>query len=85
MTSTIDKRLGALEAAQSVTEPVTIIRIITLAGDKDAEPASADVGGMPLLRADDETGEAFLTRVRAAAALAAKPGCVRTALVWPKL
>ena len=85
MNSTIDKRLAALEAAQGVKEPVTIIRIITLPGDVDAEPDRAEVGGATIYRANEETGEAFLTRVRAAAALAAKPGCVRVALVLPRM
>ena len=85
MNSTIDKRLAALEAAQGVKEPITIIRIITLPGDVDAEPDRAEVGGATIYRADDEAGEAFLARVRAAAALAAKPGCVRVALVLPRV
>ena len=60
-----------------MTEPVTVIRVIKLAGHPECEPDRADVGGGTIHRADGETGEAFLTRVQVAAALAAKPGCVR--------
>ena len=85
MNSTIDKRLAALEAAQGVKEPVTIIRIITLPGHLDAEPGHATVGGLTIHRMDDETADTFMARVEAEAALAAKPGCVRVALVLPRM
>lgn len=85
MNATIQKRVEALEAKQSAEEPIIIIRVIALPGDKEAEPAKADVGGRTILRADDETGEAFLARVRAEAELAARPGCVGMALVWPTM
>ena len=85
MTGTIERRLEALEARRSGIDPVLIIRIVTLGGDTPDEPARAEIGGRPLLRADDETGEAFLTRVEAEAKLAAKPGCVGVALVWPRM
>ena len=57
-----------------MTEPVTVIRVIKLAGHPECEPDRADVGGGTIHRADGETGEAFLTRVQVAAAMAAKPG-----------
>ena len=85
MTTALEKRLEALEASHDVREPITIIRIVTLPGDVDAEPDRAEVGGKQLLRADGETGEAFLERVEAEAKLAAKPGCVRVALVFPRM
>ncbi len=84
MSGLIDRRIQALEASLGVNEPVTIIRVIALPGQQDAEPGSADVGGKSILRASDETGEAFMTRVESEARLAAKPGCVRVALVWPR-
>ena len=85
MTYALEKRLEALEARQGASDPVLIIRIVTLGGDKEAEPATADVGGRQLVRADDETGEAFLQRVEAEAKLAVKAGCVSVALVWPRM
>ena len=85
MNSTIDKRLAALEAAQGVKEPITIIRIIALPGHLDAEPDHATVGGMTIHRMDDETADTFMARVEAEAALAAKLGCVRVALVLPRM
>lgn len=83
MTGTIEKRLEALETRQSVIDPVVIVRFVTLGGETSDEPGRADVGGRTLLRADSETGHAFLARVEAEAKLAAKPGCVGVALVWP--
>ena len=85
MSTTLERRLDALESRQSVTDPVTIIRIITLAEDARAEPARADVGGRSIPRADGETAEAFLARVEAEAKLEAKPGCAGMALVWPEI
>ena len=85
MSTTLERRLDALESRQSGTDPVTIIRIITLAEDTRAEPARADVGGRSIPRADGETAEAFLARVEAEAKLAAKPGCAGMALVWPEI
>lgn len=84
MTGIIEKRIQSLETSQSVSERVTIIRIIVVPGLPDAEPGSADVGGKTIYRADDETGEAFLARVKAEAKLAAKTGCSGVALVWPQ-
>lgn len=83
MSTALEKRLEALEARQG--DPVLIIRIITLPGDRESEPDRAEVGGRPLLRADGETGEEFLARVEAQAKLAAKPGFVGVALVWPRM
>ena len=85
MSTTLERRLDALESRQSVTDPVMIIRIITLPEDAGAEPARADVGGRSIPRADGETAEAFLARVEAEAKLAAKPGCAGMALVWPEM
>ncbi|WP_088286145.1 hypothetical protein [Ideonella sp. A 288] len=85
MTNTVEKRIEALEAHLCGKEPITIIRIITLAEDKNAEPARADVRGESLEREDHETVEAFLARVEAVARLAALPGRIGTALVWPEM
>ncbi len=85
MSTAIEKRIEALEAGQSTSEPITIIRIITLPDDVDAEPGRAEVGGRTILRADNETGEAFLARAEAEAKLAARLGCVGVALVWPRV
>ena len=84
MSAALDRRLEALEARQSEKEPWTIIRIIYLGAEQDNEPFTADVGGRSIQRADDESAEAFLARVRVEARLAAKPGCVAVALVWPR-
>jgi len=81
MNASIDRRLEALEARHSEKEPWTIIRIIYLGAEQDNEPFSADVGGRSIRRADDESAEAFLARVRVEARLAAKPGCTAVALV----
>ena len=81
MTGTIEKRVEALEASQSLSEPVTWI-ITYVAPGPDAEPCRADVGGRTIHRTDGETGEGFLARVAAEAKLAAKPGCGGVAMVW---
>lgn len=85
MTSTIDRRLLALESRQGPRELVTIIRIIAMPGHLDAEPDHATVGGMTIHRMDGETADTFMARVEAEAAMAAKPGCVRMALVFPRV
>ena len=69
MNSTIDKRLAALEAAQGVKEPITIIRIIAMPGHLDAEPDHATVGGLTIHRMDDESADTFMARVEAEANL----------------
>ena len=87
MSASIDRRLEALEARHSEKEPWTIIRIMFMGGpadEQDNEPFSADVGGRSIQRADDESAEAFLARVRVEARLAAEPGCTARALVWPR-
>ena len=84
MTGTIEKRVEALEASQSLSEPVTWIITFVAPGRLDAEPGRADVGGRTIHRTDGETGEVFLARVAAEAKLAAKPGCGGVALVWPR-
>jgi BMFP domain-containing protein YqiC len=86
MTNALERRLEALETRLIEREPVTIIRIVVMGDDKDAEPAAADVrGGQSVAREEGETAEAFLARVRSEASLAAKPGCVGVALVWPDM
>ena len=84
MIANIERRVEALEAHESVKEPITIIRIVTLGGGTPDEPVRAEIGGRPLLRAGGETGEAFLARVEAEAKLSSKPGCLAVALVWPR-
>ena len=84
MSASIDRRLEQLEARHSERDPWTIIRIIYLGAEQDNEPFSADVGGRSIQRADDESAEAFMERVRVEARLAAKPGCTAVALVWPR-
>ena len=84
MTGILEKRIEALEARQNA-KPATIICVIIVPGSEDAETGSADVGGRTMRRADDETGEAFLSRVEAEAELAARPGCSRFAMVWPQV
>lgn len=88
MSAMLERRLEALEARQHAKEVVTIIRIIALPRHSieepgDDEPGSAEVGGKLIQRAANETSEAFMARVEAEAKLAAKPGCVAVALVWP--
>lgn len=85
MTSPIDRRLLTLEARQGPREPITIIRIIAMPGHLDAEPDHATVGGVTIHRMDDENADTFMARVEAEAALAAKPGCVQVALVFPRV
>ena len=85
MTGTVEKRIAALESRQGPREPITIIRIIAMPGHLDSEPDHATVGGRKIERMDDESADTFMARVEAEAALAAKPGCVRMALVWPRL
>ena len=87
MSAALDRRLEALEARQSEKEPWTIIRIMFMGGpaeEQDNEPFTATMGGRSIQRADDESAEAFLARVRVEARLAAKPGCTAVALVWPR-
>jgi len=84
MSAALDRRLEALEARQSEKEPWTIIRIVYLGAEQDNDPFSADVGGRSIQRADDESAEAFLARVRVEARLAAKPGRNAVTLVWPR-
>ena len=85
MTHALERRLGALEAQQgSIGGPVLFIRFVTVGGEAFDDPAFADIGGRKLLRADGETGDAFLMRVETEAKLAALPGCAAVALVWPR-
>jgi hypothetical protein len=85
MTSAIGRRLRQLEARQGPREPITIIRLVKVPGHLDAEPDYATVRGVTIQRKGDETADAFMARVEAEAKLAAKPGCVATALVFPRV
>jgi hypothetical protein len=86
-TSSTQKRIEALEGRVSERARVRFIRIVfpgTPPAQQDADPFSADVGGISIQRANDEAAEAFLARVEAEARLAAKPGCKAVAVVWPR-
>jgi hypothetical protein len=85
MTSAIGRRLRQLEARKGPREPITIIRLVTLPGHLEAEPDHATVRGVTILRMGDETSDAFMARVEIEAKLASKPGCVATAVVFPRL
>lgn len=85
MSTSIDRRLEALEAQSRPKDVITIIRIIALGGQPDPEPFSAEVAGKTIQRLDDETREGFLARVREVARQAARPGCVALAKVWPRM
>lgn len=84
MGTTLEKRIEALEvAAPQERDPICIVRLIALPGQIDAEAVRAEVGGVVMLRADGESEDAFLDRVKAQAVQQAKPGCVAVALVFP--
>ena len=81
------KRIEALEGRHSERDLVGFVRFVlpgTPLAQQDADPFRADVGGRSIQRAGDEPAEAFLARVEALARLAATPGCIAVALVWPR-
>ena len=79
MTLSIQRRLGALEAAHGHIEFIVIERRIIEPGKPAGEAAFADVGGQRFTREPEEAEAAFLARVHASAERSASPGrrCAR--------
>ena len=80
MTPSLQRRLGALEAAHGAgVEFIVIERRIIEPGRPAGEPAFADVGGQRFAREPAEPEGVFLARVHALAEGSASPGqrCAR--------
>ena len=79
MTASLQRRLGALEAAHGRIEFIVIERRIIEPGKPAGEVAFADVRGQRFARQLEEPEEGFVARVHAWAEASASPGqrCAR--------
>lgn len=82
MIGSIQRRIGALEAAHGRIDFVVVERRIVDPGQPSREVAVADLRGQRITREPEESEAAFLARVHALAAASASPGqrCARVVL-----
>ena len=74
MTSSVQRRIGALEAAHGRIDFVVIERHIVDPGQPSGEVAFADLRGQRITREPQEPEATFLARVHALAEASASPG-----------